>query len=354
MSFVSALVGLLVLHQAAHSGPGGFIVGFVTEDGLVEHRAEGPADLESGRAVDMDTVFHIASLSKQITAAGLAMAILDGHVRLDDPVSKHIPEAAHYGDDLTVAHLVYFTSGLTEPYGLARPGDFPWAPHFYYGLDELIDTSLAKPELRFEPGSEWQYNNINYMLIARIVSRAYDQPFSDVIDAKIFAPLGMSSSLINDDITQVVPLRANGIVPRNPNNVAAFRAAGVDIKDDGGPILIRRTVAHYGGSGVMTSLTDWAKWQQEALTRDVFGDAFWELMTRRQRFDHDKDNDAFGLVHGNVQGTPVLWFSGGDIDASSQSYIAPDAGVATVCFSNQPGFDCSGQALDMFKRAVPN
>jgi len=324
--------------------PGGYVAASMNEDGIITHQAEGPANLDSGELIDLDTVFHIASLSKQITAAGVAMAILDGHVDLADPLSKHIPEADHYGEDLTVAHLMYFTSGLTEPYSIDRPGGYAWTTHFYYSVPELIETSLAVPELEFEPGTEWRYNNINFMLLAEIVARAYDKPFSAVIEEKIFTPLGMEASLVNDDITRAIPHRANGIVARTPETVGALRETDVLVHEEGGPIQIRRNAAHYGGSGVMTSMNDWAKWQAEALDQKVLGEAFWKLMVRTQDFHHSKNNDAFGLVHGNIDGVPVLWFAGSDIDASSQTYIASQDGVASTCFSNQPGFDCREQA----------
>lgn len=179
------------------------------------------------------------------------------------------------------------------------------------------------------------------MLLTRIIAQAYEVPFSDVVMDKVFKPLGMSASLINDDITTLVPNRANAYLPRLEPVLAELRnGAGIDVREDDSLIMIRRNAPHYGGSGVMTSMADWSKWQNETLTHTVFGQTFWALMTKRQSFDHDKTNDAFGLVHGNQNGHETLWYSGGDIDASTYSIAFPKLGVSISCFSNNPLDSC--------------
>lgn len=333
---------------------GGYVVGIIDDGGEAQIEAQGIANPEHGIEVSGGTVFHVASLSKQVTAAALAMAILDGEVALDDPLAKHIPEAAHYGEDLTLAHLVYFTSGLTEPYDLERENSAPWTTHYYFSVPEAIKTSLSVEELQFAPGSQWRYNNINYQLMAEVVARIYNRPFADVVRERVFEPLGMTSSFVNDDITEIVPNRANGVLPRTAEAAALLQSTGVVIDETGGPILIRRNAPHYGGSGVLTSMQDWLLWQQELLTRETFGDQFWDLMVRTQRFDHNKDNDAFGLVHAEIDRVPVLWFAGSDIDASTYMIASPERGISASCFSNQPGFDCGRKAEEAFRALLGN
>ncbi len=331
---------------------GGYGVFGLAPDGSAMFEAVGIADPESGAEVSPDTVFHIASLSKQFTAAALALAILDGKVALDDPVARHIPEAAHYGEALTIAHLVYFTSGLTEPYDVPRQSGQPWTTHHHFTVDEAIAASLSVEALQFAPGAQWRYNNINYQLMAEIVERAYAEPFSAIVKARIFEPLGMTASLVHDDITAVIPNRANGVMERTAETIASLRSTGIHVADEGGPVLIRRNAPHYGGSGVMTSLADWALWQREMLSREVFGEPFWELMMSTQTFDHPKDNDAFGLVHSTFEDAPIVWYAGGDIDASSYMLASPSNGFAAACFSNMAGFDCRAAAEAMAIRAM--
>ncbi|MHA7901553.1 MAG: serine hydrolase domain-containing protein [Henriciella sp.] len=324
----------------------GFILRItVSGEGFFEVRS-GAGDIEQNRPITADTVFHIASLSKQITAAGLAHAIRDDLVSLDDPVSDWVPEAAKYGEKLTVAHLVYMTSGLTEYTNLPGPDGRPWATFHYFTTDDAIEASLAVDELQFEPGSAWQYSNINYMLLTRIISKAYNQPFSAVVHDKVFAPLGMTSSLVNDDVTTIIPNRANAYIPSVDGVLSELRnGAQIDVYDRDELVMIRRNAPHFGGSGVMTSMNDWSKWQTELLNQSEFGDEFWSLMSRRQSFDHDKTNDAFGLVHGTAHGHQTLWYSGGDIDTSTYSVTILEPEISVTCFSNNPLNSCEQMSM---------
>ncbi|MEM1410974.1 MAG: serine hydrolase domain-containing protein [Pseudomonadota bacterium] len=347
-----ALCWLGTSTSGASDMAGGYALGVVTgADGLVID-LHGMADPESGTPVSSKTVFHIASLSKQITAAALAMAIREGRVSLDDPLMMHVPEAAHYGSELNVGHLLYFTSGLTEAYDVPRDGGIPWTTQYYFTVDDAIEASLSVPELQFEPGSEWRYNNINFQLIAELLERVYGQPFSALTKEKLFMPLGMTATLINDDITLAIPNRAPGVVPRIPEAVEQLRSAGIDARLEGGPMVIRRNAPHYGGSGVMTSMEDWLKWQREMLLQEVFGKEFWELMFSTRAYDHPKANDAFGLVHSDLDGVPTVWFAGNDIDGSSYMLASPTAQLAAACFSNNPLFDCRAEAQQAFRRAL--
>ncbi|MEN1729421.1 MAG: serine hydrolase domain-containing protein [Pseudomonadota bacterium] len=332
----------------SESSVGGHVVGVMNANGDIDIVAQGLADPETGALVSEATVFHVASLSKQITAAALAKAILDGRLSLDDSVTDSMPELSHYGQDLTIAHLLYFTSGLTEAYSIPRPGNTPWSTHYYFTVDQAIQASATVPELRFEPGTVWEYNNINFQLIAELLERTYGQDFSELVDEWIFSPLGMEASLINDDITVAVRNRAVGVVPRIAPVIEQLRLTGVEAGPDGGPIIIRRNAPHYGGSGVLTSMDDWMKWQEEMLSREVFGDDFWDLMLSTREFEHDKSNDAFGLVHGRYQGVATLWFAGSDIDGSSYMVASPEGNIAAACFSNNPLFNCQEAALRAF------
>ena len=154
-------------------------------------------------------------------------------------------------------------------------------------------------------------------------------------------PLGMSASLINDDVTTVIPNRANAYTTRSRETVAELRGAGLTVHHGDGLIQIRRNAPHYGGSGVMTSMEDWLKWQSDMLTHEILGEAFWDLMVQTRTFGHDKTNDAFGLVHGEWRGHDMLWYEGGDIDASSFMLTFPDDGFAAACFSNDPFGGCA-------------
>lgn len=116
----------------------GYILQITKQGNTIYEVRSGAADIEQARPITSDTVFHITSLSKQITAAALAHAIEDGLIALDDPVGNWIPQAQKYGDQLTLAHLVYMTSGLTEYTNMPGPDGRPWATFHYFTTDDAI------------------------------------------------------------------------------------------------------------------------------------------------------------------------------------------------------------------------
>ncbi len=328
----------------------GYVVSISNPDGIQMHVQSGAADIEQGRLINMNTVFHIASLSKQITAAVLAHAILDNKVSLDDKVSRWLPDTTKYGDKLRIKHLLYMTSGLTEYTNVARPGLKPWSTFHYFSVKEAIQSSLSVQKLQFQPGTQWQYSNINYMLITEIIAKAYQKPFSLIVEEKIFTPLKMNSSSINDDITQIIPNRANAYFERSESVTNELNTgAQVYARKQNGYAMVRRNAPHYGGSGVMTSMNDWAKWQREMLTHNTWGNTFWKTMFSTIKFDHEKDNDAFGLVHGVYVGKPTLWYEGGDIDSSSYSITLPTLEINISCFSNNPLDICRKKVMFLLK-----
>lgn len=218
----------------------GYAFGIVSYGAPIGILVEGAASIEHARPITPQTVFHIASLSKQITASALVHAIRDELVDIEAPVSTYLPELAAFGDSLTVSHLVYMTSGVPEYYEQARPGDQVWATFDYFDIDDAIQSSLETGKLAHRPGAEWRYSNINYMLISKIVSRVYERPFSEVVEEKVFAPLGMTNSLIHDDATMIVPGRATAYSKRTEENREMLATAGVQTGTEGALMMLHR------------------------------------------------------------------------------------------------------------------
>jgi CubicO group peptidase (beta-lactamase class C family) len=322
----------------------GYAIGVVDHGELVFAKGYGQANLDDGIPITPKTVFHLASLSKQFTGAALALMILDGRVSLDDPVSKYIPEAKKFGPGLLVKHLVYMTSGIPDYGTLPRKSGDPWFSAFYFTRDEAIATSLSAPSLLWAPGSKWSYSNVNYMLLTRIVEQVSGRPFGEVLQTRVFDPLGMSSTHLDDDTTVVVPHRAIGYAPRSPEIVTAAAKVGVVLRSGPGYARMMRNSPHFGGSGVFTSLEDLAKWDANWTNPKVGGPAFTALMQSRMKFQHDKDNDAFGLVFGERAGRTMIWYSGEDLDASTYMARFPASGVTVFCLSNMLTGDCEGRA----------
>ncbi len=320
-----------------HDGSPGYAVGVVKDGVLVFARGYGRADLDSNAPITPRTSFHLASLSKQFTAAAIALLILDGKLSFDTPVVQFFPELKSFGADIRLKHLIYFTSGLPEYTSLQRPSGMPWFSFYYFTIDEAIATTLRAKTLKFAPGSAWDYSNVNYMMLAKIVERASNLSLADFLRARVFTPLGMADSHLNDDATLVVPNRATGYVDRSDANaVEQLKSVGIAIHQGSGFARLPRISPHYGGSGVFSTVEDLAKWDNNFYSDRLAGPAFTALMLRREKFAHDKDNDALGLVFGDFEGRQMIWFSGGDSDSSTFMARLPKDRLTVICLSNMP------------------
>jgi CubicO group peptidase (beta-lactamase class C family) len=323
----------------------GYVLGLMKNGELVFAKGYGQANLDDRIPLTPHTAFHLASLSKQFTGAAVALLILEGKLSLEDLVSKYIPETAKYGDGLRLKHLVYMTSGLHEYTNLPRASGDPWMTFFYFTRDEAIRTALKPETLEFAPGTQWAYRNLNYMLLTRIVEEISGEPFSTFMQQRVFRPLEMQHSDINDDTTLIVPNRATGYAPRSdPRLIEELAQVGVQIRPGEGWVRLVRVSPHYGGSGVFTTLDDLAKWDENWYSGKLAGQAFTELMNKRMQFQHAKDNDAFGLVWRELYGKSMLDYSGGDTDASTYMTRFPTEHFTIVCLSNMPLGDAEGKA----------
>jgi len=326
-------------------GSPGYAVAVIKDGDFALSRGYGLANLDDDIPITPETSFHLASLSKQFTGAAIALLILEHKLALTDPVSRYIPEAAKYGDGLRIEHLVYMTSGLHEYTDLPRASGDPWMTFYYFTRDEAIATALRADHLEFVPGTQWAYRNINYMLLTKIVEVVSHQSFAVFMKERIFTPVGMSHTEIDDDATEIIPHRATGYASRSdPRVVKELAAAGVAIKPGNGWVRLVRVSPHFGGSGVFTTLNDLLDWDNNWYTEALAGRNFTDLMNRREKFQHDKDNDAFGLVWRSRYGHPMLDYSGGDTDTSTYMARFPEQHLTVICLSNMPLGDAEGKA----------
>ena len=327
------------------TGSPGYAVALIKDGEFVFSRGFGLANLDDNIAITPETSFHLASLSKQFTAAAVALLILDHKIALSDPVSKYVPEAAKYGDGLHIEHLVYMTSGLHEYTDEPRKNGVPWMTFYYFTRDEAIAAALQPDHLEFVPGTAWAYRNINYMLLTKIVEVVSHEPFAVFMQQRVFAPLGMLHSEINDDSTEIIPHRATGYALRSdPRVIKELAGVGVAIKSGTGWVRLVRVAPHFGGSGVFTTLNDLLLWDRNWYAGTIGGPQFTELMDEQIKFKHDKYNDAFGLVWRSNYGHPTLDYSGGDTDTSTYMARFPEQHFTIICLSNMPLGDAEGKA----------
>lgn len=187
----------------------GMAYGIVLSDHLVHTGGTGLLRLGEDRLPAGDSVFRIASMTKSFTAAVVLVLRDEGRLRLDDPVSAHVPELRGAGSDprVTLRHLLTMTAGF--------PTDDPWGDRQQdLAAAQFTEFLAEEPWLPWRPGEASEYSNLGYALLGRTVEAVTGEAFRDVLHDRLLAPLALSTTSF--DTTSVPPDRlASGYVRRD-------------------------------------------------------------------------------------------------------------------------------------------
>ncbi len=163
-------------------------VAIVAHGKLVYTHAYGKARLAPPQAATPAMRYSIGSISKQFTAAAILMLQQEGKLSLDDPVGKYVPGLTR-GDEVTIREILSHTSGYQDYW----PEDYLMTPMTKPTTVQHILDVWGKKPLDFDPGTQWQYSNTNYVIAGVIVEKVSGEPLFQFLTEHIFRPLGMTS-----------------------------------------------------------------------------------------------------------------------------------------------------------------
>ena len=253
-SLSARLDGIVERAHAAGAFDGVVLVG--RGDSVMYARAVGAADRSWSILNTPETRFPWASVTKQVTATVVLQLVGEGRLALDTPLSEVLPDlrAGHAGR-VRVRHLLANSSGLPDPDTIEG---FYVAPDS--SLAALVDAAL-RADLAFEPGSTFRYNNLDFILLGRVIEALTGTPLAEAFRARVFEPAGMLETVLLDD-TRIEPRLATAAValgdgrfgPPPAVRLAAFGASGALA----GPIgdLFRFDRALLGGRLLSPALRD--------------------------------------------------------------------------------------------------
>ena len=196
------VVDRFVVDEMARQGIPGASVAIVRDGAVVEVAGYGMANVEHAVPARADTIFQSGSIGKQFTAAAVMLAVEDGAVALDDPITRYFPEGPESWRAITVRHLLTHTSGIPD---YTTP-TFDYRRDYTY--DELVRHASALA-LEFPPGARWNYSNTGYLLLGILVERATGRFYGDILRDRVFGPLGMETARVISE-ADIVPNRAAG------------------------------------------------------------------------------------------------------------------------------------------------
>ena len=310
-------------------------VAVVQHGKLVYTRACGSARLATDKTPAIPATpemrYSIGSISKQFTATAILLLQEEGKLSLDDPIGKYLPGLTR-GDEVTIRQILSHTSGYQDYW----PEDYVMTTMLPpETAQQIIDTWGKKP-LDFEPGTQWQYSNTNFVIAGAIVEKVTGAPYFDFLTHRIFRPLGMTS-VWNSDQAKLTQVDAT---PYYRHAVGPLRVAP---KEGLGWMFA-------AGELAMTA-HDLAVWDESLLAHSVlkpesYKKMFTEVMLKNGTGSHYglgvevRDRDG----HRSIE-------HGGEVSGFvSDNEVLIDDGAAIVVLTNQ---DAVGAAGTIARLAAP-
>ena len=157
----------------------------VEKDGkIIFKKGYGNAELEYNVPITPQTVFHVASVSKQFTCFSILLLEKEGKLSLNDDIRKYIPEVPDFGKVITLNHLMHHTSGLRDQWVLLLMAG--WRFDDNITKEHIIRLVSRQKELNFNPGDEFEYCNTGFTLLAEVVARVAGQSFPEFTRTQYF------------------------------------------------------------------------------------------------------------------------------------------------------------------------
>jgi CubicO group peptidase (beta-lactamase class C family) len=302
-------------------GAPGAAVAVIQDGKLAFQKGYGVANLEYNVAIAPDTIFHVASVSKQFTAMSLVLLERDGKLSLEDDIHKYLPELPAYGHPVTIRNLLQHTSGIRDQWqtlGLAG-----WRLDDVITQKQILRMLFRQKELNFEPGTRHLYSNGGFTLAAEIVARVSGKPLPEFCDERIFKLLGMTRTHFHDDHRRIVPDRAYSY----ESAASGYRASPLNY-------------ANVGATSLFTTAPDLTKWLDNFRDPKVGGRAaIARLQEQAVLADGEKIPYALGVSIGKYRGLPTI--SHGGADAGYRSYVVwfPEQRLGIAVVSNLASFN---------------
>jgi len=295
----------------------GVAIAIIKNGKILREGYYGFANLEDSTPVTSQSVFEIASMSKQFTCAAILLLQQDGKISVNDPVSKYLDSLPSTWQNITVKQLMNHTSGLRDD----------WDEKTGYFLENYTDEKMfaaqKKVPLRFKPGEMFHYSSGPFdlgLIIKKITGKTYAQ----FLEERIFKPLGMNSSFVYDN-RRIIPHRAAGYVW---NDSLSLLQNGYDISS---------AAEARGDVGVIISIPDMIRWDAALKNNRLIN-----AQSRKDMFEPGTLNDGSYIGYGYgwfIQphaGHLMVEHSGGFRTGFTSDIMRfPDIDLDIIVFCNQ-------------------
>ena len=311
-----------IFQSYCNPGEPGMAMGIVKDGEVVYKATRGKADLSNNLSITDSTAFNIASVSKQFTAYLMLIAEKEGKLKLSDDIRKYLPELKHLPNKITVEQLANHSHGLPNYSDLIEMIGFRLSSPI--SNDQAVPTILSVKHANFEAGTQYQYGNSGFMLLAEILKRIYKKPFPILIDERVFQPLNMMQTSVIDHPNTIVK-----------NKALPYKWNGDSFEQN----PIRQT--EIGSTGIYTTLNDMIKWATHFQNPSVGNeDQIGQLSRNTIAITKTGDLEyGLGLYTETYKGIKTVFHGGGA--AGYRAYIlhVPEETFSIVILGNQENTD---------------
>jgi CubicO group peptidase (beta-lactamase class C family) len=288
---------------------------------ILLEKGYGLANLDRKTPITPATNFDLASVSKQFTAFAVMLLADRGKLAFDDDFRKYVPElpAPSGPRPIRIRDLLNHTSGIPSYTGFWQT----MFMDFTKLTNERIIEMLKNRKPGSPPGTEFDYSNTNYVLLAEIVHRVSHQRFGEFMRDEAFRPLGMERTVVMDDLAVTIPERATG-----------YQQSGKrwekSIKD--GPAC--------GDGNVFSNLRDLARWDAAISGEKLAKPETWRLALTSGKLDNGDETDyGFGWMVESRLGRRFIWHNGAWAGTRTMIGRCPDDRLTIVVLSNNERTD---------------
>ncbi len=306
-------------------------ISIVKGGNIVYNKAFGMARIEPPTPATPQMRYSIGSVSKQFTAAAILLLEQDGKLKVDDPVSRYLPELTR-ANDVTIRMLLSHTSGYQDFWA----EDYVMPPMLKPATPQYILDTWAKKPLDFDPGTKWQYSNTNYVVAGRIVELVSGEPLFRFLQERIFTPLQMRS-VYNSDLARLGDTDAQGYLryALGPPRPAPKEGAGW----------------MFAAGELAMPAGDLALWNISMMNRSLLSpESYKEMFASVKLKDGTDTHYGLGVFIEVRNGHIVLEHSGEVSGFVSENAVYPDDHAAITVLTNE---DASEAAAGIARQIAP-
>jgi CubicO group peptidase (beta-lactamase class C family) len=312
----------------------GCVVGIVRNDSLIFSKGYGSANLEYTISNSPETIYHLASVSKQFTAYSIILLAKEGKLNLDDDIHKYLKWFPDLKHKITIRNLLNHTSGIRDQWQLL--GISGTRLDDVITQDQIIKILSKQQALNFNPGERFMYSNSGYTLLSEIVKSASGQSLRKFADSAIFKPLGMTNTHFHDDYTEVEKNRAYSYSRKDNTRFS-------------NAILSYSTV---GATSLFSNISDLSKWAMNFYDTKVGDQNTLAQLTQKGELNDGKEqNYAAGIISGNYKGWKQYSHDGADAAYRAYITVLPELKMSVIVLSNIGDVNTmakANQILDLF------